>query len=128
MKRLLIAVVLVASILSGCAQSVVNDVTVSNVEKESYRPEGYVLTGDLGKDGFAWDGVIISCDVTNNSNRTIKVSVVVKSYCGSRSVFGESNPVSIDPGETRRAEYDFNYAEQDIEATWLHDISDVILK
>ena len=132
MKRILLAAVLIAVVLTaGCAQSVIDDVVVSNVEHESYRPEGYVLTGDLGEDGFAWDGVVISCDVTNKSNKTLKVAVIVNSYVGKDKKYNrydESNIVSIDPDETKRLECDFNYEDQDVIAAWSHDISDVVAK
>ncbi len=133
MKRILsmILIVMVALGFAGCSQSVMDKVKISNVEKESYRPEGYVLTGDLSKDGFAWDGVLITGDITNNSNQTLTVAVIVNSYVGKDKKYnryGESNIIHIDPGETKRFEYNFNYDEQGITAAWTHDISDIVKK
>ena len=132
MKRLLLAILMaiIAVEFAGCAQSVVDEVTISNVEHESYRPDGY--DGETGiEGGFNWAGVIISGNITNNSNKTLTVAVIVNSYVGNDkryNRYGESNTVNIDPGETKRFEYDFVYDEQGVVAAWSHDISDVVKK
>lgn len=133
MKRQICAVLLLMCLafgLVGCSQSVIDEVTISNVEQESYRPEGYDGPTDIAG-GFNWDGVIISGDITNNSNKTLRVAVVINSYVGKSKKYnryGESNTISLDPGETKQFEYDFNYDDQGIAASWTHDISNVVKK
>lgn len=132
MKTKLIIALMITIVLScvGCAKSALDKVEIKNVEKESYRPVGYVPSG--GIDGFEWDGVVISGDITNTSNESLTVAVVIHSYGNKNknSRYHETEEIRLDPGETEQFEYKFVYDDQNVMRPfgWYHDISDVIYK
>jgi len=134
MKRflLVILIVIIAVGLIGCSQSVVKDVTITNVTVEKERPLDYVPATLPDTDDTTWWGEQISGDITNNASKTLTVGVIIHSYGhnNENSRYSELLPIRIDPGEKKRFQYSFNYQKQGVEQPyeWMHDISDIVKK
>ena len=134
MKRILSLgiVIILLFIMTACSSSINEKVKIDNVNLVSFRPEGY--NGPTGVDGgFNWDGVIITGDITNISNETLRDIVVVVHSHGANnknSRKNETNRITLEPGETKQFQYKFVYDDQNVPGpfAWYHDIDGVIQK
>lgn len=133
MKKLIVIclVVIIVVFFAACSKSVDDKVIISDIEKNSFRPEGYVKTDDV--DGWNWAGVDIEGKIKNISNETLRDIAVVIHFYGvdnKKSRKYETETMSLDPGETKSFKYKFVYDDQNVKRPfpWYHDIVGAIQK